>query len=158
MTNKQTLIELADKSATGFFLQYGEFSAKYHCITKDGKQLLLPAPPGDKDQSVAIAKLLFKQFSVTCYVFISEAWTLEIEASIPDAEVNQMMSEGLSRHPQRQESLVYLAEDLQGVLSARRSIVRKGKHVSLGDLKFDTDITQSEGRMVGLLPMEGTRN
>ena len=104
---------------------------------------------------------LFDLADVVRYVFIDEAWTLK-RMIRPDEE-EKIYREGLSKHPERVEVVMIQGEDRDyGQIAAHRNIIRpaKGKPYlgplqTLGDLPFVPHgaAVQSEGRMVGLLPV-----
>ncbi|HEY2147254.1 MAG TPA: hypothetical protein VGH32_04910, partial [Pirellulales bacterium] len=111
----------------------------------------------DKDLAAGLLREVFKKFHVTRYVSFDECWMLV--AGRDEAELEHLRHIGSLEHvPGRQEAIFFSAEDRNGQMTARRLITRNedGKP-SLGPLEFDENVGISEGRFVGMLRPEGTR-
>ena len=154
LTDLKSLIEFADKQAEKMFRRQGAFHPMYHAIKRNGEQLILPALHEDKDIGVAMVKAAFMLEDVDRYVFIDEAWIVDTrESGSPSLDMEKINREGLSKHPDRHEILMYAAENRKGESrTAKRFILRPeiGKP-KLAPLEFDPVFTESKGRMVGLL-------
>jgi hypothetical protein len=95
-----------------------------------------------------------------------EAWTLG--RMIKPEEVDAIMRDGIANHPDRVEVVQLQGEDLEcGQIMGQRKIIRpeSGKPY-LAPLEMLNDLpsiphgallSQSEGRMVGVLPVRGMR-
>jgi hypothetical protein len=138
----------------------------WHAVTAKGDNLIQPHPVlFDKDAAMEMIRLWFNLMDVIRYVYISEAWTLE-RPDISEAELAKIDREGLANHPDRIEVVQIQGEDSEyGQIVAHRLIIRpRTDKPHLGPLKTEIDIpgvpigarVQSEGRMVGLLPVRGT--
>jgi hypothetical protein len=151
------LIEVASGAAEKTFRATGSFPPTWHMITADGESLFSGPISRDKDVQVAMIKTLMIIRNVVRYVFIDEAWILE-RKEIDRAEIDRAYQAGLKNHPDRKEILMFSAEDQSaGMVTAHRDIIRApGRKARLGPLVID-NFTESEGRMVGLLPALGTR-
>jgi hypothetical protein len=91
---------------------------------------------------------------VVRYVFIDEAWQLETTITDRD-KIDRIHRRGIRNHPDRREILMYQAEDETGSVTAHRVITRPpNRKPQLGPLEFFRS-QQSEGRLVGMLPVKG---
>lgn len=147
-----TLVKFAAKQAEKLFRAQGQILPMYHAVTASGQNLIFNLPSGDKDESVAVIKQQFRERDVEYYVFIDEAWFLDIHPGRLDlAEIDR---DGLRNHPDRREIVAVIGEHRDGaMITARRYILRPehGKP-SLSPLKLDDmEGVTSRGRMVGLL-------
>jgi hypothetical protein len=104
----------------------------------------------------AVAEMLTKFFAeknVQRFVFIDEAWFLDIEhKNVSQAEIDKIMQQGISKHPDRREVLQFHAQDAKMMHLWTREIIRpaKGK-AKLGPLKKNEEWNNSQGRWHGLL-------
>jgi hypothetical protein len=161
----RAMLNYASDFAERRFAQQGVIYPLYHAITSGGEQLIEPAPSPDKDVGVAIIRALFDLRDVVRYVFFDEAWTLE--KLVQPEELAWIERHGVRKHPQRVEVVMFQGEDSEaGQISAHRKIIRpKNGRAYLGPLEMLIDLPhfpqgatyQSEGRMVGLLPVRGLR-
>jgi hypothetical protein len=152
------LIERASGAAAEIFCEAGEVLAMYHVVLRDGRELVLPAPPGPKDLGIRIMRAAFAALDVTRYVFIDEAWMLD--GGVAAADLARVQREGIRAQPGRIEVLMFGAEGASGMLLARRRILRpEGAKPELAALDFFSmgDGVALSGRMIGLLPARGTR-
>jgi hypothetical protein len=151
------LIEVASGASELTFMTTGSFPPTWHMITADGEHLYSGPISPDKDTQVALIRALMIIRNIVRYVFIDEAWILE-RKEIDRAELDRVYQTGLKNHPDRKEILMFSAEDQSaGMVTAHRDIIREpGRKARLGPLVID-NFTESEGRMVGLLPAPGTR-
>jgi hypothetical protein len=152
------LIEEASGAAEGVFMRKGVFLPLWHMITADGQHVFSGPLSNHKDFGVALIKALMLFHKVVRYVFVDEAWILDRRhSSIDKTELARINRDGLADHPERQEVLMFSAEDQTvGMRSARRAIIRRpGRKATLGPLIIDPPFDLSEGRMVGLLPKLG---
>jgi hypothetical protein len=153
------LIEKASDAAERTFLSTGSFPPMWHMMTAEGDDLFIGATLADKNMAVALIKAMMILHNVVRYVFIDEAWLLDRSGAVDPAELKRLNRDGLEHHPERQEVLMFMAEDQSaGALTGRRAIIRApGRKARLGPLIIDRDLLASEGRMVGLLPPVGAR-
>jgi hypothetical protein len=75
-------------------------------------------------------------------------------AIIPVASDNKNQKVGIADDPRRIEIVTFNAEDAEGMIVARRPIIRHKGRPHLGELHTEI-FTSAEGRMVGLLPARG---
>jgi len=162
MTLHEFITGCSDAAAKVFHLR-GHLSPMWHAVTRAGEHLMTPSPSDDKDTAVALMRAMFELSDVVRYVFIDEAWQVEV-ARRPGEDVDALTARSrklggsLKDHPDRVEIVVLNGEDeIAGICVARRVIHRPphGK-AYLGPLEIATPAS-SEGRMVGLLPQRGTR-
>jgi hypothetical protein len=156
------LIEVASVAAERVFMKHGSVMPIWHMVTAGGEHLYSGPLSNDKNIGVVLIKAFMLMKNVVRYVFVDEAWVLDrSQSSIEPDEIARINREGLADHPERQEVLMFSAEDQNaGMLTAHRIIIREpGRKARLGPLITleDERIKQSEGRMVGLLPAVGTR-
>jgi hypothetical protein len=162
MTLQEFVTGCSEAAAKVFHLR-GQISPMWHAVTRAGEHLMTPSPSNDKDYTVALLRAAFELHDVVRYVFIDEAWPLDLKR-LPEEDLQALMTRGrsfgglLDRTPERVEVLLLMGEDeTSGVCTARRVIVRPphGK-AYLGLLEIVTPKV-SEGRMIGLLPQRGAR-
>jgi hypothetical protein len=151
------LILFASNFSEQALARQGEVHAMYHAVTSGGEHFF-EMPTGDKNTAVAMVRALFELKDVIRYVFFAEAWT--VMKPVGHDELKQIVQRGVSQHPERVEIVMLQGEDRDaGLLSAHRRIIRPpGKRAHLGPLEWH-DLTglQSEGRLVGLLPVRGAQ-
>jgi hypothetical protein len=161
------LLTFASGQCDKLFAQEGVIYPMWHAITSTGDTLIETPPFENKDLAVAMIRALFDLRDVVRYVFVDEAWTLS-RLLRPDEE-EWVSREGISKHPDRVEVVMIQGEDRDcGQIVLHRDIIRpaKGKPYlgplqSLDDLPYmphGGSVAQSEGRMVGLLPVRGVRH
>ena len=148
------------------FAKKGEIAPMWHAVTAGGQTIIEPHPTYlGKDMAAAMIRSFFDLRDVIRYVYIGEAWTLN--RMIRPEEQEEIFRRGLSEHPDRVEVVQIQGEDRDyGQIIASRDIIRpaKGKPY-LGPLQMINDLShvpqgatiQSEGRMVGMLPVRGMR-
>lgn len=161
MIQQQTreLIELASGRVERIFRERGEILPVYHIIHADGRTEILPAPPCDKDTSMAIMRAYFTISKIRRYVLIDEAWRLDLQHCSKEeceAAVAFCRQHGVRNHPKCIEAVMFSAEDEWGQHNAYRIIERKDGRAKLGPLVFDPEGGSYEGRMVGLMVPPGT--
>lgn len=159
------MMDYASRLCERRFAKTGVIYPMWHAVAGNGEDLIFPGPPGNKDTSVAIVRALFELRDVVRYVLMDEAWTLN--RLIEKGELDRVQRMGLSRHPDRVEILMLAGEDRDcGHLQADRLIIRPTNgRPYFGPLRFlsdrpemaDSKPIQSSGRLVGLLPVRGTR-
>jgi hypothetical protein len=148
------------------FAQTGEIAPMWQAITSDGDVLIEPHPTFlSKDNAAALIRALFDLRDVVRYVYVGEAWTLN--RMIKPEEQEKIFREGISEHPDRVEVVQIQGEDREcGQLIGARDIIRpEGRKPYLGPMVMVNDLPhiprgatiQSEGRMVGMLPVRGMR-
>ena len=162
----RAMIEHAAHLCKKHFAASSEIMPMWQYITAKGEQLTELHPPFDKDTAMLLIRMLFDLQDAVRYVYIGEAWTLE--RMIKPDEKAEIMRTGLSEHPDRVEVVVQLQGEDQdcGQLMAQMRIIRpaNGKPY-LRPLEWIIGLpftprgatVQSEGRMVGVLPIRGTR-
>ena len=150
------MMEFAGEQVAKLFQRDGELRRIYHMILRNGDTVVMPAPPGDKDTSVAMVRAYMELNDVVRYIVMDECWTLDTSARlVSSTELKRIKREGVSEHPDRREAIMIMGEDQTGLYTARRYILRPefGKP-KLAPFQFD-DYAEGgrwEGRMVGLLP------
>jgi hypothetical protein len=146
-------IELVARPISDRFMERGEIKPMYHIICCDGRDLVAPGLPGDKDLAVAVARALMEVVGATRYVFITEAWMLLADGEdVKKIDLAKVDAEGVEAQPGRKEVLLFNAEDArEGMIMAHREIIRDGARATLGPLEVFAS-GYSEGRMIGLLP------
>lgn len=147
------MIDFASTFAEKAISKYGELRPIYHVITGDGKNLVVPMPSSDKDVAIKMMKELFEITKAIRYIFVDEAWVLT--AKLGEIDEERTMRDGIRNNPNREEAVIFMAEDRDRMMTARRMITRSSGNPDLGPLIFDDDMTESMGRMVGLLRPEG---
>jgi hypothetical protein len=164
MRNAEQLVRFAARQAEKLFRRLGEVHAMYHYVRADGTQSLLLPPPWesgrDKDTAVAFARTVFAQENVVAYVFITEIWELS-RADMSRDEARKRIDEEyggtLENAPDRTEHVMMMGEDETGMVYGKMQIHRpEGRKPYLDALKIDRP-PDMEGRMVGLLPLRGTK-
>jgi hypothetical protein len=160
------MLDYASEFCERQFAKKGEIAPMWHAVTVDGQKIIEPHPTYlGKDMAAAMIRSFFDLRDVIRYVYIGEAWTLN--RMIQPEEQEEIFRKGLSEHPDRVEVVQIQGEDHQyGQIVASRDIIRpeRGKPY-LGPLTMVNDLphiprgatVQSEGRMVGMLPVRGTR-
>ena len=161
MRKAQQLIELASPWAAAQFRKHGGLSPMYHGLCANDDHVIIPVvPEGSKDAWVAVVRAAFAEHDVVSYVFICEAWLREATNAEADRLHDKWLKSGIANDPKRIEVVLLNAEDAEGMVLARRPIIRHRGRPHLGDLKVlssGSDGCMFEGRMVGLLPARGTR-
>jgi hypothetical protein len=152
----KSLIEFASTQAEKLFRKQGQLFPLYHCIRADGSHEILNSPDRDKDLSVALVAAWMHLNDIDTYVFFDEAWIIDDRRGQLNIDMAKVQREGISKHPDRREIVMFTAENRRGEqLIARRFILRPeiGKP-TLAPLHIDEKFDHSEGRMVGLLQRE----
>lgn len=153
LTNEQKLramIEEASLEAEAAFAVTGVVPPTW-LIDAVGRRGAVPAPPFDKDTAAEIVRMALKALDADRCCFIDEAWCVHMPA---DADPYAVAPR---EHPDRQEIVMFAAEDHEQVITAKRSIIRDGKKATLGPLVFDPRSKESSGRFVGMLAPRGGR-
>ncbi|HVG51623.1 MAG TPA: hypothetical protein VM867_08325 [Xanthobacteraceae bacterium] len=158
----RALIEFASEQVEKLFRRQGVIYPMYHAVRTDGRHMVISPPSTDKNLSVALIKAAFELHAIDHYVFCDEAWivsTLQSHRTITPSEMARMQREGLSNHPDRNEVVMFSAENRRGEqITAQRIILRpehgKAKLLPLDFVFDDLADVRSEGRMIGLLQTE----
>jgi hypothetical protein len=160
------MLDYASEFCDRQFAKKGEIAPMWHAITSSGETIIEPHPTYlGKDKAAAMIRSFFDLRDVVRYVYIGEAWTLN--RMIKPEEQEEIFRNGLSEHPDRVEVVQIQGEDhVYGQIIASREIFRPrvGKPY-LGPVQMVNDLpfiprgaaVTSEGRMVGMLPVRGTR-
>lgn len=163
-------LRLMLEQASGFcerlFAKKREIAPMWHAVTSAGETIIEPHPTMlSKDMGAAVMRAFFDFKDVVRYVYVGEAWTLK-RIIRPD-EQQAIFRKGIADHPERVEVVQIMGEDQEcGHVLLTRDIIRPqrgapylGPLRSLDDLPFipHNAHTQAEGRMIGMLPMRGTR-
>jgi hypothetical protein len=160
MSEKQlnALFERASTFAEAAMKHRGEVAPIWHMITSKGEELVELTPQiDDRDTAMMIMRTLMELMDVVRYVHFTEAWMLDARnRPIHDDEMARIHREGVRNHPDRIEIVQITGEDCEcGQRMAHRKIVRpKNGKPYLGPLEI-APRGQSEGRMVGMLPVRG---
>jgi hypothetical protein len=164
MMNAEQLIEFVAPIVKSIFKRTEQFIPLVHFIRADGSHsfFALPVCLTEKEQWATYTRgVLNAEQAVTC-VFINEAWSLRIHtAGMSREQIDECRkrieenTEGLENVPGRQEIVMFVAEDVNGAITAEMPIIRpeSGKPC-LGDLEIIPREGAREGRFVGLLPQQ----
>ena len=156
LTDLKDLIQFASAQVEKIFRKTGEILPMYHAIKSTGETMII-TPPHDcsKDMAVALTKAAFALENVDRYVFLTEAWILDNRKGGPPIDVDKAKREGLANHPDRREVIMLAAENRRGEIQTATRFILRPEHgkAKLAPLRIDdmTNMTSSEGRMVGLL-------
>jgi len=157
----------ASQFCDAHFAQRGEIAPMWHAVTSTGRHLIEPHPTFlGKDMAMLMVRAFFKVEDVVRYVYVGEAWTLD--RMIKPEEEEAILRDGIENHPDRVEVVQLQGEDDEcGQIMGQRRIIRpESGRPYLGPLEMINDLpsipngarlSQSEGRMVGVLPVRGTR-
>ena len=169
MSEKQLrdMLALASDFCELRFARNGEVEPTWHALTAAGESFIERALPDfDGPDALATVHALFDLRDVVRYVFMYEAWTLA--RLLPANEMDRISRSGLANHPERVEVVTLQGEDRAcGQIVAHRRIIRPaGRKPYLGPLETMEEVMrlprgaaiQFHGRMVGLLPVRGTRH
>jgi hypothetical protein len=153
-TELREMIEIASESAEEQFARRGCVPAVWSAVTAKGEYMIIEPPHRDKDTSMFLLRVLFEIKDVIRCLFIDEAWT---------ARGGEALRQWVEQHgdihtyPGRIEVIAFLGEDSEGgMINAHRRIIRGAGKPKLGPLEYLEDFTQSEGRLVGMLPRRST--
>jgi len=149
------------------FERDGAIEPMWHAVTASGESFIERATPDfDGPEALATIHALFDLRDVIRYVFMYEAWTLA--RPLPAGEMDLASRHGLAAHPERVEVVVLQGESREcGQIVAHRRIIRPtGRKPYLGEFETMEKVMhlprgaaiQFQGRMVGLLPVRGTRH
>ena len=160
MSTLREFVEKASRNIEPIFAARGQVLPMYHIVIGT-EEIVMPAPPTDKETAVHIMKVLFEKSGAHRYVFIDEAW-LATEVAPPGQTIDDMRKRMKtmtppSERPDRKEVVIFMAEDeTEGYFTAQREITRDadGKG-TLGPLVCDKQPDVMMGRMTGLLPAKG---
>ncbi len=149
------MIEGLSRSTEQLFELRGHVTPHWIYTNRDGAMSFVAAPPTNKDDAATIMRALFELEGATRCVFIDEAWQVTARGEGAQAAVTAAANRGsLEHYPGRKEVVIFQAEDTaEGEFTAHRDIIREpGKKPRLGPLVIEERWTQSEGRLVGMLP------
>lgn len=160
------MLDYASEFCEHHFSKKGEIAPMWHAITSSGETIIEQHPVHlGKDMAAAMIRMFFDLRDVVRYVYIGEAWTLN--RMIRPGEQEDIFRKGLSEHPDRVEIVQLQGEDHEyGQIIAWRKIIRpECGRPYLGPLEMINDLpfiprgaaVQSEGRLVGMLPVRGMR-
>jgi hypothetical protein len=146
------LIDLASGFSQDYFERNGKVLPVWLAIN-DADQFIITPQGGGKDVTNDAVRDFFARQEITAYVFFDEAWYLDTKAdSISEDEMRKAYKKGLRDHPLRREGVMFSAEDHDGQVMGRRTIIRKtNSRARLGPLEIFPHGAM-EGRMVGMLP------
>lgn len=161
MRNAEQLVRYAARKVETLFKRQKQIHAMYHYVRSDGSQgaMVVPLlPEVSKDAVVAFAKAVFETENVVAYVFISEVWQWRNDGTgLTREQLAQQYGDSLENVPGRTEHVLLMGEDETGMVYGNMEIHRPlGREPYLGALKIDRP-DDMEGRMVGLLPVRGTK-
>lgn len=158
------LLEHASDFCRAAFARYGEVHPMWHAVRRNGEQFAEPHPQElGKDLAAALIRAQFDLLDVIRYVYIGEAWTVDHRGADHSEVMRFAREQRLHEYPGRLEVVQIQGEDAEcGQVMAQRVIHRPaGKPAYLGKLEIiiepGADGIQSEGRLVGLLPVRGRR-
>jgi hypothetical protein len=157
MTRRE-MIDRASDNASAIFMKDGELVPLWECHTRNGDIFVVATPffgSTSKDKVSETMRKLFKDKDVVAYVYSSEAWAMQMKTT---EEANAALDRygSVGEHPDREEVLAFVCEDVTGTTTAHRKITRlpDGKP-QLGKLDVAEEANRMEGRFVGLLPPQG---
>lgn len=164
------LVEVISTATESWFKDKGAIPPTWCVIDSRGETRTIPSLSNNKDIAVALVRSLLELIGAKRYVFVDEAWMLDRRfakgahrhSAEVEAEIESVHKHGLRDHPDRIEIVMFSGEDVEcGQIMAHRVIHRpKGKRAYLGPLEWPLETersVRSEGRMVGLLPQQGSR-
>jgi hypothetical protein len=144
----ETLIKCASGFVEQRMAEHGQIDPFWHVVTTQGEQMIVPPMSDDKDEAVALMRVLLKVVDANLCMFVAEAWQIEVTTAetIPVTEQQRL------QHPSRKEVVIFQAEDIDGEIMGHRDIIRdaKGKP-TLGPLEIER-MQVSTGRIIGMLP------
>lgn len=160
------LIEHASEFCQAAFARQGEIAPMWHAVTARGEEKITEHPQQlGKDLASALIRAWFELEDVVRYVYIGEAWTVE-QRGMSEADNESVMAlarqQRLEKHADAVEVVQLQGEDRDcGQVVAVMRIERPaGRKPYLGKLKIviaPGDGFSSEGRMIGMLPVRGTK-
>lgn len=157
------LLDTCALAAEYVFAKNGLMRPMWHAVTEKNEHLIFDSPSENRDHAVALVRALFVARNVIRYVFMDEAWMLEAlndPQKVADLDKWTTGTVSLSEHPERVEIVLFSAEDYaSGQVLAHRKIVRHSiGPATLRPLEVqDVDGGTHEGRLVGLLPVQGMK-
>jgi hypothetical protein len=143
-----SFVEYVRSKAADAFNRDGGLPPTWFCQRRDGTVVFLVTEfddDDDKDQIDRDMRIEFKINDVHRYVFITEAWMLEVKTDYRGLRP--------SLHPEKQEILSLIAEDENGdALSGYTLIHRnpKSKLAMIADLKVERVKHPCEGRFTNM--------
>lgn len=148
------MLEYADQFIAKRFKDVGRIYPMFHA-ENETEAFVIRTMLENKDAVAEILTKFFAEKNVQRFVFIDEAWFLDIDqkgGKFSQAELDKIMREGLKDHPDRREVIQFHAQDANVMHIWTREIIRpaKGK-AKLAPLKKNEEWNQSEGRWHGLL-------
>jgi hypothetical protein len=148
------MLDYADQFIAKRFKHVGRIYPMFHAETTDDV-LLIDTILENKDAVAAMLTKFFAEKNVQRFVFIDEAWFLDIDQTgkkVSQDELDKIMREGIKDNPDRREVVQFHAQDAKMMHIWTREIIRpaKGK-AKLGPLKKNEEWNNSQGRWHGLL-------
>lgn len=149
------LMQFAAEGASRIFESKGELRPMWHLQLTNGDNVVMPHPPGTKDQAAAIVREILKAPIVARAVWMAEAWIARTKGKKESGKLEehaQSHNNSIAEFPGRAEVLWITGEDRIRQLMAFRDITRdaNGKP-TLGPFKFDDAYKSTEGRMIGMM-------
>ena len=146
------LFEFADQQTSVIFNRSGHIMPMYHAVTKSGEHCLFPPMHHDKEVSTYLMRCLFDELEVECYVFIDEAWCVEVR---DPKQLDFVDRVGARNHEDRREIVMLIAETRDGQRMVGHRYILRPEHgkPKLMPLKIMGE-GETSGRMVGLLKKE----
>lgn len=131
----------------------------YYVVTREENGVIvLAAPPGNKEESLALTRSMLAALDCVRYVYVDEAWRVlgDDDETIRRVDAHIEEHGTLESFPDVEDVVSYFAEDAGGgFMVATRTIARDG---AVGPLVHDEEVTRVEGQMVGLLTPTGRAN
>jgi hypothetical protein len=155
---KDFTIAAAETAAAMFAKQGNQLAPVYIALDRNGDYSIFPAPPGPKDFSMMITRAYLEFIGATRVIYVDEAWTLEEPiVGVAKERLDQIEREGVKNQPGHIECVLLVGEDAtEPLVMFQRKINRDGDRVWLGPL-VDISPDGAQGRMIGLLPVKGTK-
>ena len=153
-----TLQELFDHGvafARKLFDEHHEITAMWIAETEDGFRMPIAAPFQNQDEKREVIvgiKKLFKDRGVVRYVYLSEAWVVDVPLSVSQEWLG---GDAIAKHPERREGINVVAEDKEGHTISGMMYINRPENGDpvLEDLeRFDGDIVnKTDGLLAGIL-------
>jgi hypothetical protein len=154
------LINLVSWLAEDTWRERGQITATWYAETRDGRHLTIPFPDEfGKHEGANLVRRLLVAIDAARVVFVDECFYMQAETPEQMAAIDRWYEthDGLEDFPGRREAVALSGEDESGeMLSGHREILRQGQQSALGPLRIERP-RETEGAMVGWLPVRGTK-
>src|SRR5262245_12521976 len=150
------IIEAMSDAADRMFKEKGYVSPTYLCMDAEGNEYMVPQPElPSENMAVQLIHEFMQYKGIIIYVYVNEAWMIDASKTKKMRKrIKTVHNEysSLEHHPDRVEVVVFAGEDADGMVMAKRRIIRPKFEVPyLGPLEL-TPLDRIEDRMVSMLP------